>query len=863
MLKKFVMIPLSSSRYFIISLIFLFQIASCYTQISNEVFIDNGILKWSDTKAEVSLFGANYCLPSACDFRAASYFSTDLKGEIEKDMSHFVRMGWDGLRLGFWGDYENTDISGNLINNEHLDLLDYLVYQADKKNIKMLLSPIITYSSQWPDAMDKPAIGFSTHFKKSELGTNPLAIEAQRNYLTQLLNHINPYTNRAIKDEPNIIFIEMINEPWHHPDDLMGSINYINSLVDAVRKTGCQKILFHNVSQDFNISKALSESKIDGVTFAWYPSGLVSNHTLKGNYLPTVDKYDLMKMSELKGLPRIVYEFDQPDLLSPTMYPAMIRTFRSVGAQFASIFSYDMLVSAKANLGWQTHFINFVYTPQKAVSAIIAAEAMRKLPLYKDYGSYPYNTTFGDFRVSHDQWLSEYVTDTTFMYAGDTPSTPPSPIKLNKIVGFGSSPVVQYSGQGSYFIDKIKNGIWRLEIYPDAVLTKDPFEKMSPDKIVSRLIFRNHSMQINLPDLGQEFSIVGVNEGNNLKASTFDGKIMVMPGVYTLTKQGLEINDVPSEEVSGIPYKQYIVPAQEDLPLEISHTPSKVVYSSKSIVINARIVDEEKIDSVKVFIKPKGSWFRSFVMESTNTYDFKTEIPQDFIHSGFYEYVISVYQGNNVTSFPSGLDKTPTDWDYYSNNTWNLKIIDSNQSLCVFSPKDDLSKLSFTRIGDNIRSGIFTLSPTDKDDNGVIKLKIPFDLDKNLEDYSFSLFVGDQLKTLNNTDDIKGISINGKGIGNAYITLIESDGTPWTTKIPFNSEWGAKTVLLSDFKIGKGIMLPQGFPGNWNYWLLPSDQRSSKNDSLNIENVEKLQISMRPGKNQNGETQIGSISIVY
>jgi len=337
----------------------------------------------------------------------------------------------------------------------------------------------------------------------------------------------------------------------------------------------------------------------------------------------------------------------------------------------------------------------------------------------------------------------------------------------------------------------------------------------------------------------------------------------VTPGVYTLTKQGLNIFEVPTEEADGIPNKQNIVPAQENLPLEISHTPSKTVYSNKPLTLNARIVDEEKIDSVKLFIKPKGSWFRSFDMESLNTYDYQTEVPQDFIHSGYYEYVISVYQGNNVTSFPSGLDKSPTDWDYYSNDQWNLEIIDNKQPRYIFSPKDDLSKLSFTRIGDNIRSGIFTLLPTDKDDKGVIKLKIPFDLDKNLEDYSFSLFIGDRIKTLNNIDEIKGLSINGKGKGNAYITLIESDGTPWTLKIPFNDDWGTKTVLLSDFKIGKGIMLPQGFPGNWNYWLLPSNQRGSKNDSLNVGKVEKLQLSIRPDKNQNGEVQIGSISIIY
>lgn len=851
------------SKYIFISYFLIFHITS-YAQNNNEkVFVENGIIKWSDTKKEVSLFGANYCLPSASDYRAARHFSKNLKGEIKKDMSHFVRMGWDGLRLCFWGDFENTDKSGNLINNEHLDLLDYLIYQASKRDIKMLLSPIVTYSSQWPDEMDKKAIGFSTHFEKSELGTNPLAIKAQTNYLTQLLNHINPYTKRAIKDEPNILFIEMINEPWHHSDDLDGSIDYINSLVDAVKKTGFQKPLFHNVSQDFNISKAISQSKVDGISFAWYPSGLNSKRTLEGNFLPTVDKYDKMLEPDLKEFPRIVYEFDQPDLMTPTMYPAMVRTFRSVGAQFAAIFSYDMLASAKANLGWQTHYINLVYTPQKAVSSIIAAEAMHKLPLYKTYGNYPHNTSFGNFRISQKEWLSEYVSDSTFLYAGDTHSTPPKPNQLKKIVGYGSSPVIRYSGQGSYFIDKIKNGVWRLEVYPDAIITKDPFKTMSPDKIVSRLIFRNHSMQISLPDLGQEFSVVGVNEGNELMASTYNGKIIVAPGVYTLTKQGLKIEEVPTEQVGGIPYGQFIVPAQENLPLEIAHEPIETVYSNKPLSIKTRLVDEERIDSVKLFIKTKGSWFKSFDMESVNTYDYQVEIPQDFLESGYYEYMISVYQGNNVTTFPSELDKIPTDWDFYINDTWNLKVIDNKQPIGIFSPKDDLSKLSFTRIGDNIRSGIFTLLPTDKDDNGLIKLKIPFNLDKNLEDYSFSLFVGDQIKTLNNIDEIRGLSINGKGKGDAYVTLIESDGTPWTARIPFNDKWQARTILISDFKIGKGIMLPQGFPGNWNYWLLPPDQRGGEDDSLNIGKVEQLQVSMRPDKNQNGEIQLGSISIIY
>ena len=148
------------------------------------------------------------------------------------------------------------------------------------------------------------------------MGTNRDSIAAQANYIKQLLEHVNPYTGTAIKDEPAILFVEMINEPVHHPEDVAGSIAYINTLVSAVRNTGCKKLTFFNVSQDFAIAPAIQRSTVDGVSFGWYPSGLVAGRTLQGNFLQAVDGYPDMLRAELKGRPRIVYEFDQADLLT-------------------------------------------------------------------------------------------------------------------------------------------------------------------------------------------------------------------------------------------------------------------------------------------------------------------------------------------------------------------------------------------------------------------------------------------------------------------------------------------------------------------------------------------------------------------
>jgi len=163
----------SRINYIIIILTSAFLLTGCKRQGPNTsrtpefrgVYVDNeGIIRWRDNNKEVALFGANYILPSACDYRAAGYITNDRKRVIDQDMAHFARMGWDGLRLAFWGDWESSDSLGNLVINDHLDLMDYLIYKARERGIYMLLTPIQTYSSMWPDGQgDTTANGFSKY----------------------------------------------------------------------------------------------------------------------------------------------------------------------------------------------------------------------------------------------------------------------------------------------------------------------------------------------------------------------------------------------------------------------------------------------------------------------------------------------------------------------------------------------------------------------------------------------------------------------------------------------------------------------------------------------------------------------------
>jgi hypothetical protein len=835
----------------------LLSAAPAHAQASADrpVYLDRaGVVRWRDNTQEVTLFGANYVLPTASDYRAAGYLHADRKKMIEEDMAQFARMGWDGLRLTFWGDWEASDSAGNLIANDHLDLLDYLIFRARERGIYLLFSPIQLYSSNWPDALsrDSTTPGFGRVFGKGRMGTDSGARAAQVNYLRQILNHVNTYTGVALKDEPAILFIELVNEPWHHPEDLEGSIGYINALTDAVRSTRCQKLVFYNVSQDFKIGEAIRRSRAQGVTFGWYPTGLNSGHELEGNYLRSADAYPDMLRPELARLPRIVYEFDSPDLRTGTMYPAMARTFRAVGAQVALMFAYDMLETASRNLGWQTHYLSLVYTPRKAMSAIIAAEAMHRLPRLESYGAYPANTRFGDFHVSSDDNLGELVARDAFLYAGTTKAVPPEPAALRRIAGYGSSSTVSYEGEGIYFLDKVRAGLWRLEVYPDAVPIRDPFEPPSPDKIVTRAISRAWPMTIALPDLGDTFTVQSIPADGRTVGRADTGQFVVTPGVYVLSAAGqVDLASLPIK-LGALGFAEYHAPPPDSLPLTVQSLAASEYPADRDAELRVRIVDSTAPDSATLFIRrTAGDWYRSFPLWRVGAYQYIATVPAASMREGPAEFVVSVFRHDSATTFPEGLPRLPWSWDYFGRASWKVNVVGPRTPLVLFSPGgEDATRLAFTRIGDAGRRGLFRLGVSEVTGQPVFHFELPVDASGwSPADYTASLVIKDRIVARRETiAGAETLHLRLRGLGPRQVlnvTLMEDDGTSWSAAVPVDSSWSEQTVPLPAFRVGRGVLLPEGFPGEWNYWVGPPAGRGGPEDRPRLERIERLQLSLR------------------
>ncbi|HBK82340.1 MAG TPA: membrane or secreted protein, partial [Flavobacterium sp.] len=436
-------------RTFLIFFLFLLQFQHVFSQASTYVD-ENGVFRWVKSKKEVRIFGINYTLPFAHGYRAINYLNKNHKEAIDKDVYHIARLGVTGHRVHIW-DAEVTDSLGNLISSPQLDLLDYTIAKLKERGIKTIITPIKVGGNGYPE-IDQPAPGFTNTLDKLQTYSGDIVINKQKRYLTQLLQHINPYTNIAYNSDPDIIALEITNEPIHNDAEI--ATQYINTMVEAIKMAGFKNPIFYNVSEKSKLIDAYLKANIDGCTFQWYPTGLVQNNIMPINFLPNVDKYTIpfQDKKAFQNKARIIYEFDPGDTNLSTLYPAMARSFRLSKFQFAAQFAYDAIDLAHNNTEYQTHYLNLAYTPSKAISLKIASQVFQEVNSNDNFGNYPENTKFKNTQLNTATNVAVYNSDSKFFYTNTTEIIPKDISKIKHIAGVGNSNIVKYSGTGAYFL---------------------------------------------------------------------------------------------------------------------------------------------------------------------------------------------------------------------------------------------------------------------------------------------------------------------------------------------------------------------------------------------------------------------------
>jgi len=670
---------------------------------ASESYVKDGV--WYQTGAdgkpeEVALFGANYSLPFAFGYRSVKAMGLSHQDAIRMDVAHLARLGVTAYRIHLW-DRLISDRDGNLLNNEHLQLFDFLLAELKRYNIKAVVTPIGWWGSGYP-APDPAEPGFSVLYSKNQMNEKADAIKAQQRYLAQLMAHKNldgvPYAK-----DPNILAFELFNEPKHA--DAGAVTAYVNGLIQVMRDAGVTKPLFYNSSEQGNwpeFAKALCESNIDGVSFQWYPTGLLKFSGLQSNVLGSVAQYHnpFENVAACAGKARMIYEFDAADVTAPVLYPAMARSFRSAGFQWATQFAYDPAALAASNAEYNTHYLNLLYTPAKAISFLIAGEVFRSLPRDADTGTYPASNQFGGAALNTTldpaNGLALLNNGSAYYHSNSTDTAPVDTATLSHIAGVGSSPLVQYQGSGAYFLDKQQDGLWQLEVYPDATQLDDPHQNSSLKREAVRLSVSQRDIRLKLADLGQSF-VLKRADGQQTQANK--GLVSLTPGRYMVAKTAALLANAKT------PARPFLLPEITEKPPLLVHQPLRQWPIDQPLPVCGQLSGAPQPSSLKVslFYRLQGEQqVQQQALQATDLGRYCTQLKLP-ANSGMLQYQLVVTQadtnGAKALSFPGAVASLPSDWDFpqSSNHSFQTLLQQPGAAVPLFDARVDATTLLYPK----------------------------------------------------------------------------------------------------------------------------------------------------------------------
>lgn len=761
-------------------------------------------------------FGTNYTLPFAHGYRAAGILGQDRKAAIDQDVYHMARLGLNGFRIHLW-DAELADSVGNLLDNDHLDLLDYLINRLEERGISVILTAQTNFGNGYPEH-DTDTGAFTYDYAKCDIHADPEAIKAQERYLEQLSRHTNPYNGRRYADDPGILAMEINNEPCHttSPEQVK---EYINRMVKALRGAGWKKPTLYNASHNGDMTHAYFDSDADGTTYQWYPVGLVSGRARTGNYLPYVDIYKI-PFDTIAGFDskfKVIYEFDPADMPGSYMFPAIARTFASEGFQWATQFAYDPLFLAPYNTEYQTHYLNLAYSPGKAIGMMVAAEAMRQVPEGADYGKYPADTVFGDFTVSFIRDLAALNSEEKFLYTNSNDLIPAAPDRLRQVAGRGSSAIVRYDGLGAYFLDEAAPGVWRLEVMPDPLFSADPFGKPSLGRPMAWVLFPEggREMTISLPGLGNGFTAVRADNPADIRQAR-EGMITIQPGVYFLAadKSRLDLSALP-ERVGTIGMREFVMPVNpSEVPLHVNHRPVAPAVKGSDIAIEAQAFAGARVDSVVIYPASASFWRRDnrlYRADSVAPYLYKATVPAaDIAGRDSFDYRIVAWADGKARVFPQDAEGTPLDWDAPDNTPfYSVPILPPGEPLVLLDASGGTDGAELSTIPDSWGRAWLTHRREAPVGTNAIELAAKPDgdlraiLTKELPHYPAALTDGKKTLRLRLADR--------DGVSSIQVMLADIDGITFGTTVEPAAD-SVADIPLDSLTVVPTLLVPAPYP---------------------------------------------------
>ncbi len=500
---------------------------------------------------EVRLWGVNYYLPFNHNYVNIEEMGIDHLKAIDRDIADFKRMNIDLVRMHVF-DREISDIYGNIVENDQLRVMDYLIEQLDKAGIYVMMTAMTWYNTvatqqsvtkeyaYWSIGKCQ-TFGFSNFYTAHEMIWNEKALACQENYLNQFFARKNVFSGKTLNDYDNLAVIEVMNEPIYPNPGIIDTLRkeravtanpykleeaklvelydaykdkhkledtedikqrFCTSLVDkylrrvfaVVDKYFGDTVIKTNIFYGFEnegIYKCLNDAPINSISVTAYAP----------NYFDTTYNDHRNALAEIRALHAyyqplsnmkkglVCYEFDSPTTLTGKALGAFGYMLAALGVQIAAYFTYTPVDVAAYNPGWIVHYLNLRHTPTKGAALTAAGEIFRRT----QFGApIPDNDTLWEneyFKVDVERDLVKYADDKTVIYSADCRDEIAG--VPQRIIGSGSSRFAEHEGNGCYFIERMAEDTLSLTVLPNQWYVNDPYRGKSFRFMANRYVDTN------------------------------------------------------------------------------------------------------------------------------------------------------------------------------------------------------------------------------------------------------------------------------------------------------------------------------------------------------------------------------------
>lgn len=376
-------------------------------------------------------------------------------------------------------------------------------------------------------------------------------------------------------------------------------------------------------------------------------------------------------------------------------------------------------------------------------------------------------------------------------------------------------------------------------------------------------------MKLVIPDLGEEYVFHLLSDTKQHTENRVHSNTSIEPGIYLVAA-----NTVGAENI-----KKYL--SKKETFLEGLYTPpavspgiyvvnktSQYAVESNRVDFRFQIASEQKISNTALYIRRLG-WrrFAEHALTNVGRFDYTVRDTSQMIQSGELEYCVAVEVGNNIFTFPEGVQNSPDKWDFSTSHLWIMKVIKPDEPIVLLDVCRNKKDFVFPHYSQSMKYFIDYRNGSNSEEI-ALSLRVSFSDDEKIP-FGFQLNVSEWIKPfINHLENYQSVVLRARSNQDSMCTvginLLMSDGKNYRVNAKLKASWQDLEVPLSTFRNRNTLILPNSYP-----LFLPKiwiTKKDTIHDRPNLSSLECVQIITDPleARRINGKREVSfEIQSIY